>query len=80
MCTPMLYISELCEDWCRREWNWQANWQSVNHIPGIHDNGTRDHGYVTSDFNSGIVMLPMEFTLDILAGELINLENEMNKL
>ena len=29
---------------CRREWNWQANWQSVNHIPGIHDNGPRDHG------------------------------------
>ena len=25
---------------CRREWNWQ----SVNHIPGIHDNGPCDHG------------------------------------
>ena len=37
---------------CHCEWNWQGNWQSVNHIPGIHDNGPRDHGRVTSDFNS----------------------------
>ena len=22
----------------------KRNWQSVNHIPGIHDNGPRDHG------------------------------------
>ena len=29
---------------CHREWNWQGNWQSVNHIPGICDNGPRDHG------------------------------------
>ena len=29
---------------CHREWNDQRNWQSVNHIPGIHDNGPRDHG------------------------------------
>ena len=25
---------------CHRQWNWQ----SVNHIPGIHDNGLPDHG------------------------------------
>ena len=25
---------------CHRQWNWQ----SVNHIPGIHDNGPCDHG------------------------------------
>ena len=29
---------------CHRKWNWQGNWQSVNHIPGIYDNGLRDHG------------------------------------
>ena len=23
---------------------YKRNWQSVNHIPGIHDNGPRDHG------------------------------------
>ena len=32
-------MSELCEDSCHRVWNWQ----SVNHIPGVHDNGPRDH-------------------------------------
>ena len=29
---------------CHREWNWQGNWQSVNHIPRIYDNGPRDQG------------------------------------
>ena len=43
---------------CHREWNWQ----SVNHIPGIYDNGSHDHGmwhltltvYITA-FMNGII-------------------------
>ena len=32
-------VVDLCGGSCHRVWNWQ----SVNHIPGIHDNGPRDH-------------------------------------
>ena len=43
-CTPMLSISGLCEDCAVANEIDKRNWQSVNHIPGIHDNGPRDHG------------------------------------
>ena len=36
---------------CRREWNWQRISEFTN-IPGIHDNGPRDHGVWRHDFNS----------------------------
>ena len=40
----MLLISELYEDRAIANEIDKRNWQSVNHIPGIHDNGPRDHG------------------------------------
>ena len=38
----MLQISELCEICAVTYEIYKRNWQSVNHIPGIHDNGPRD--------------------------------------
>ena len=40
----MLQTSELCKDCAVSNEINKQNWQSVNHIPGIHDNGPRDHG------------------------------------
>ena len=39
----MLYISELCELCAIAYEIYKRNLHCVNHIPGIHDNGPRDH-------------------------------------
>ena len=53
----MLYISELCED-CAvvNEIDYEIDdvWTSIH---GIHDNGPRDHGVWTSDFNSVLLRI-----------------------
>ena len=47
---PTAHVHQCCRFFrvmrrlCHCEWNWQWNWQSMNHIPGIYDNGPRDHG------------------------------------
>ena len=48
----MLYMSELCEDCAVTN---EIYYEIVDvwiNIHGIHDNGPRDHGVWTSDFNS----------------------------
>ena len=44
-------FQSLCED-CRREWNWQRNWQSVNQHSWDPWQWTTWSRRVTSDFNS----------------------------
>ena len=43
MHTNVVDFTELCEDCAIAYEIDKWNWQSVNHIPGIHDNGPRDH-------------------------------------
>ena len=49
---------------CHREWNWQGNWQSVNHILGIHDNGPRDHGVWRLTLTAYLAKIPLRCPCD----------------
>ena len=60
-CTPMLYISELCEDCAvANEIDYEIDdaWTSIH---GIHDNGPRDHGVWRLTLTAYYVVCPASF-------------------